>query len=240
MTKKQMALPQESVQPTNPSPSDSPMPPHRPYPESSPIGTLHKTYKRMRSDTLHTTFRQNPQLWREYHAERKRNFASYDPSSIPCNRIIAELAKIRTSRRKLVVDMGCGDASIAHHFSAQSDHRFQFANYDHQSGGDPTITEVDMSKLPLGDASAEIAIMSLALWGTSDNCRQYVQEAHRVLESGGLFYIIDTTKRWSPEPLTTDKNAGELLQTLLTSCGFRIVSEDVGVPFCMFVCNKNY
>jgi len=91
----------------------------------------------------------------------------------------------------------------------------------------------------LGDASAEIAIMSLALWGTSDNCRQYVEEAHRVLESGGLFYIIDTTKRWSPEPLTT-VSAGECLRTLLTSSGFRIVSEDVGVPFCMFICNKTY
>jgi len=234
MMKRQVSLPQDSR-----PPESSSMPSHHPYPASSPIGTLHKTYKRMRSDTLHETFRQNPQLWHEYHAERKRNFASYDPSSIPCNRIIAELAKIRTSRRKLVVDMGCGDACIAHHFAAQSDPRFHFANYDHQSGGDPTIIEVDMSMLPLGDASAEIAIMSLALWGTSDNCRQYVQEAHRVLESGGLFYIIDTTKRWSPEPLT-DKNAGELLRALLTSCGFRIVSEDVGLPFCLFVCNKRY
>ena len=213
--------------------------PHRPYPDSSPIGTLHKTYKRMRSDTLHATFRRNPQLWHEYHAERKRNFATYDPSSIPCNRVIQELDKIRTSRRKVVVDMGCGDACIAHHFAAKSDHRFQFHNYDHQSGGDPTITEVDMSNLPLGDASAEIVILSLALWGTRENCEQYIQEAHRVLESGGRFYIIDTTKRWSPEPLTTE-NAGELLREMLTLRGFGILSEDVGVPFCLFMCNRSY
>lgn len=96
-----------------------------------------------------------------------------------------------------------------------------------------------MSNLPLGDASAEIVILSLALWGTRENCEQYIQEAHRVLESGGRFYIIDTTKRWSPEPLTTE-NAGELLREMLTLRGFGILSEDVGVPFCLFMCNKSY
>ena len=243
--KKQQAMSQEFVTTQKIPPDSTPCDetphhlPHRPYPDSSPIGTLHKTYKRMRSDTLHATFRRNPQLWHEYHAERKRNFATYDPSSIPCNRVIQELDKIRTSRRKVVVDMGCGDACIAHHFAAKSDHRFQFHNYDHQSGGDPTITEVDMSNLPLGDASAEIVILSLALWGTRENCEQYIQEAHRVLESGGRFYIIDTTKRWSPEPLTTE-NAGELLREMLTLRGFGILSEDVGVPFCLFMCNKSY
>ena len=37
--------------------------------------------------------------------------------------------------------------------------------------------------------------MSFALWGS--NCEEYITEAHRVLESGGKLYIIDSTKRWS-------------------------------------------
>jgi superfamily II DNA or RNA helicase len=205
----------------------------------SAIGLLHKTYLKMRSDTLHHKFKAEPQLWREYHATRKQNFAAYDPESIPANRIIQELEKIKTKRQKVVVDMGCGEASIAHHFLIKNDTRFTFHNYDHQSGGDALIQEVDISALPLEDASAEIAIMSLALWGTQENCIQYIKEAYRVLESGGKFYISDSTKKWSPEPITPE-NGGELLRTLLTENGFKIINEDIALPFCLFVCTKIY
>jgi superfamily II DNA or RNA helicase len=208
--------------------------PHH-FPPPSEIGQLHRTYLKMRSDTLNAKFKAEPQLWREYHATRKRNFATYDPASIPSNQIIRELEKIQTKRRKVVVDMGCGEAPIAHHF--QNDNRFTFHNYDHQSGGDPLIQEVDISALPLDDASVEIGIMSLALWGTLDNCTQYIKEAYRVLESGGLFYISDSTKKWSPEPLTPE-NGGELLRKLLTENGFKIIDSTLGSPFCLFVCNK--
>ena len=193
----------------------------------------------MRSDTLNAKFKSEPQLWREYHSTRKRNFASYDPASIPSNQIIRELEKIQTKRRKVVVDMGCGEAPIAHHFLAKNDNRFTFHNYDHQSGGDPLIQEVDISALPLDDADAEIAIMSLALWGTHENCVQYIKEAYRILESGGKFYISDSTKKWSPEN-PTQENGGELLRTLLTTNGFKIINETIGTPFCFFECNKIY
>ena len=46
------------------------------------------------------------------------------------------------------------------------------------------IQEVNILKLPLEDAYVEIAIMSLALWGTRENCIQYIREAYRVLERG--------------------------------------------------------
>jgi len=212
--------------------------PHN-FPPISDIGTLHKKYLKMRSDTLNQTFKADPQLWREYHATRKQTFATYDPMSIPSNRIIQELEKIQTKRQKIVVDMGCGEAPIAHHFKNKNDSRFVFHNYDHQSGGDPLIQEVDISALPLEDADAEIVIMSLALWGTKENCIQYIKEAYRVLESGGKFYISDSTKKWSPEPLTQE-NGGELLRTLLTENGFTIVTENIGNPFCLFICSKNY
>ena len=120
---------------------------------------------------------------------RKQNFASYEKESIPTNRIIKELEKIKTKRQKVVVDMGCGKADIAHYFKKKKDDRFLFYNYDHQSGGDEMIQEVDISELPLEDASVEITIMSLALWGTRENYIQYIREAYRVLESGGLIRV---------------------------------------------------
>ena len=231
-TKKQKALPVAASEQTNTTT------PHH-FPTMSAIGTLHKTYLKMRSDTLHEKFKSDPQLWRDYHATRKQTFAAYESECIPSNRIIQELEKIKTKRQKIVVDMGCGEAPIAHHFKNKNDQRFVFHNYDHQSGGDPLIQEVDISALPLDDADAEIVIMSLALWGTHENCIQYIKEAYRVLESGGKFYISDSTKKWSPEN-PTQENGGELLRTLLTANGFKIINEVIGTPFCFFECNKIY
>jgi superfamily II DNA or RNA helicase len=219
-----------------PLPSAESTGPHH-FPPPSKIGRLHLKYHRMRSDNLHATFKENPQLWREYHDTRKDTFATYEPSSIPTNQIIRKLEEYKTKRKKVVVDMGCGEAPIAHYFKDKNDTRFIFHNYDHQSGGDPLIQEVDISALPLEDASVEIAIMSLALWGTDENCTQYIKEAYRVLESGGKFYISDSTNKWSPKPLTPE-NGGDLLRTLLTKNGFVIRDETIGTPFCLFVCEK--
>ena len=208
------------------------------FPPPSAIGELHKTYRRMRSDTLHEKFKADPKLWLDYHATREANLASYDPASIPCNVIIQKLEKIQTKRPKVVVDMGCGKAPIAHYFRKKNDKRFVFHNYDHQSGGDLMITEANIIKLPLEDISVEIVIMSLVLsWGTQEDRLQYVKEAERVLESGGKFYVIDTTKTWSPEPITPE-NGGELLRTFLTTNGFKIINEDIGLQFCFFECVK--
>jgi hypothetical protein len=230
--KKQTAIPAATT-----TTQASTMPHHLPPP--SAIGLLHKAYKRMDSDTLHQKFKADPQLHAEYHAVCGLNLSTYAPASIPSNRIIQELEKIQTKRQKVVVDMGCGKAPIAHHFLNKNDTRFAFHNYDHQSGGDPLIQEKNIRNLPLEDASAEIAIMSVALWGTTKDRNQYIKEAYRVLESGGKFYIIDITKKWSPEPLTPE-NGGELLRTMLTSNGFKIINEDIGLPFCLFVCVKIY
>lgn len=167
--KKQTEIPLPSAESTAPHHFSGP----------SKIALLHLKYHRMRSDNLHAKFKEDPQLWREYHDTRKDTFAKCDP----------------------------------------------------------LIQEVDISALPLEDASVEIAIMSLALWGTNENCTQYIKEAYRVLESGGKFYISDSTKKWSPESLSRE-NGGELLRTLLTTNGFVIRDETIGTPFCLFVCEK--
>jgi hypothetical protein len=207
--------------------------------QPSDIGQLHKTYLPMRSDNLHQKFKENPKLWQEYHAIRKKTFAHYDHDSIPSNIIIRKLEKIKTKHKKIVVDMGCGQAPIAHHFLEKNDPRFTFHNYDHISGGDIIIQEVNISHLTEEDSSVDIAIMSLALWGTQEDCTQYIKEAYRILESGGKFYICDSTKKWSFE-LMTQENGGELLRKMLIENGFTIIHEEIGNPFCLFECYKNY
>jgi superfamily II DNA or RNA helicase len=236
ITKKQKDIPKVSKESNELKESNSSESP--PLRSQSEIGKLHRTYHRIKSEKLHQKFKDDPQLWEDYHETRKQNFASYEKESIPTNRIIKELKKIKTKRHKVVVDMGCGKADIAHYFKKKKDNRFLFYNYDHQSGGDEMIKEVDISELPLEDASVEIAIMSLALWGTKEDKLQYIREAYRVLESGGKFYISDSTKKWSPK--LTKENGGEKLRNLLTENGFKIISEEVGDPFCLFVCSKEY
>lgn len=196
----------------------------------SAIGALHKEYLALDPSVLHARFQAEPRLWLEYHATRTLTLAAYEPASLPSNRIIAELEKTRTSRRKLVVDMGCGEAPIARHFA--SDARFSFVSYDHHSGGDALITEADISAMPLADASAEVAVMSLAMWGPRESCAAYAREAHRVLESGGMFIVGDSTARWTAE----DAGGPAGLMRALLSERFRVVHEEIGVPFCLFVC----
>jgi ubiquinone/menaquinone biosynthesis C-methylase UbiE len=199
------------------------------------ISVLHQKYKTMNSENLYKEFQENPQLWNIYHEISEENEKSFSENEIPRNRIIAELNKTKTKRTKLVVDMGCGKGQISTHFS--NDKRFQFINYDHVSSND-TIISCDISNLSLEEDTVEICILSLAMWGS--NCKEYVKEANRILESGGKLYIIEPTKRWSEQD--ENKNIiegkeGSKMKLLLEENGFQIVEQSIE-KFCMFVCIK--
>jgi ribosomal RNA-processing protein 8 len=199
------------------------------------ISVLHQRYKTLNSENLNQEFNGNPDLWYKYHEISEENEQSFPENDIPRNRIIQELNKIKTKRTKLVVDMGCGKGQISKYFS--NDKRFQFINYDHVSSND-TVISCDISNIPLDEDTVEICILSLAMWGS--NCKEYVKEANRILESGGKLYIIEPTKRWSEQD--ENKNIiegkeGNKLKTLLEENGFKIVEKSIE-KFCLFVCIK--
>jgi hypothetical protein len=202
----------------------------------SELEILHQHYKSLTSQNLRKEFTENPDLWVKYHEISEENEESFPEHGIPRNRIIHELNKIQTKRTKVVVDMGCGKAQIAEHFT--NDPRFQFINYDHISSSD-AVTSCDISRTPLDDNSAEICVLSLAMWG--HNCKEYIAEASRILESNGELYIIEPTKRWSEED--EHKNIipgkkGDKLKLLLETNGFHVKKPDVE-KFCLFVCTKS-
>jgi hypothetical protein len=203
----------------------------------SQLSLLHKEYKTLRSDNLNHTFKKNPQLWEDYHRIAEENEKSFPEEGIPRNRIIEELKQIKTKRTKKVVDMGCGKGFISKYF--KDDKRFVFTNLDHISL-DETITSCDISKTDFEDDEVEICILSLAMWGS--NCREYITEAYRILETGGKLYIIEPTKRWS------EKEEGEFgkviqgteainLKNLIEENHFKIIKEEID-KFCLFVCIK--
>lgn len=191
----------------------------------SQLSVLHQQYKTLKSANLKQLFQESPALWHEYHAISEANEECFDTEELPRNRICAELDKIKTRRSKQVVDLGCGKALIAQHFA--NDPRFTFTNYDHVASND-TVISCDISNVPLEDAVVEICILSLAMWGS--NCKEYVREAYRILESGGTLFIIEPTKRWSPKD--ADGNILELeegakLAELLEENGFQIISKSI-------------
>ena len=201
----------------------------------SEISQLHKKYKTMKSENLSKEFNESPELWNKYHEISEENEKSFPEDEIPRNRIIQELKKIKTKRSKKIVDMGCGKAQISKYF--QNDKRFEFINYDHISS-EETVISCDISKIPLEDDSVEICILSLAMWGS--NCREYIKECHRVLESNGRLYIIEPTKRWSEQDeqgnILPEKEAIKM-KSLLEENDFQIVEKNIE-KFCLFVCNK--
>jgi len=199
------------------------------------ISILHQKYKTMKSINLQKEFQETPELWNKYHEISEENETSFPEEEIPRNRIIQELNKIKTKRQKIVVDMGCGKGHIAEHY--KNDNRFQFLNYDHVSSQD-TIISCDISNLPLEDDSVEICILSLAMWGS--NCREYILEAYRILETSGKLYIIEPTKRWSEQDehgnILPEKEASKM-KRILEENGFRIIEENIE-KFCLFQCMK--
>ena len=201
------------------------------------ITQFHNKFCKMRSDNLAQHFQEYPNDFVEYHRVRDECFKAFEDEDIPCNRVIMELEKIKTKRGgKHVVDMGCGTAKISQHFS--KDNRFKFTNYDHVSIND-SVEVCDISNMPLEDDSIEICIMSLALWGS--NCEEYIQESHRVLETDGTLYIIDSTKRWSEKDEIGNmipEQEGNKLKQLLEKNNFKIENSNID-KFCLFKCKKN-
>ena len=194
----------------------------------SELSVLHQRYKTLSSQNLQKKFQESPELWHKYHAISEENEKSFPEEGIPRNRVIKEINEIKCKRTRSVVDMGCGMAHIAAHFA--NDNRFTFINYDHVSCKENVLVQ-DISKTPLEDHSVEICILCLAMWGS--NCREYIKEAYRILESGGKLYIMEATKRWTDE----GKPPAELLELEIKNSGFKIANSSVE-KFCLFVCTK--
>ena len=203
----------------------------------SEISILHKKYKTLHSKNLNKEFNENPELWKKYHEISEENEKSFPENEIPRNRIIKELDKICINRCKKIVDMGCGKADISKYF--KNDPRYEFINFDHIAYDEYVISR-DISNTELQYSSIEICILCLAMWGS--NCRDdYIKETQRILESGGILYIIEPTKRWSEKDEFKNIIPGQegmILKLLLEKNGFEIIKSSIE-KFCLFICINN-
>lgn len=207
------ALP-NSQPPINPSEQ-----PHASRPQSE-ISLLHKEYKTLRSNNLATKFREQPQLWHDYHRIAEANEASFPDEEIPYQRVIAWLNKhlitFNPKKQKTIVDMGCGTARVHRAFIDRPN--LTFHNLDHVACDD-RVTVADIAHTGLEDSEVDIVILCLAMWGS--NKEEYLTEAFRILDPNGRLIIVEPSKRWM------DESGQNKLHDMLERHGFTIVQEEV-------------
>ena len=186
----------------------------------SEMSLLHKEYKTKTSQNLHKYFKENPTKWEEYHKISKDNEESFPDDEIPRNRMIEHLEGLPGKKKKVIADLGCGFAEINQHF--KDNVRFEFHNFDHHSSNEFVVSR-DIKDTGLDDYSVDIAILSLAMWGS--NCKEYLSEAHRILDTCGTLLIAEAYKRWNKDLDEHQKPINKLV-TLLKENNFIIVNND--------------
>ena len=197
----------------------------------SELSQLNKEYKSKKSQNLNTYFKENPEKWKEYHKISKENEASFPEEEIPRNKMIKYLENLPGKKNKVVADLGCGFAEINQHFKDNS--RFEFHNFDHYSDNDMVVSR-DIKNTGLEDYSIDIAILSLAMWGS--NCIDYLKEAYRILDTSGTLLIAEAFKRWNKE---LDENGTPInrLVKMLKENNFTII-EKIENKFMFIECRK--
>jgi len=189
-----------------------------------------------RSETLGAIFQEQPAAWHAYHESRH---LEYDP----LDRIIEELKKARHQGVKTIADLGCGTAKLARSFYDTGDQRFNVQGFDHVAIPEWS-TACDVSKCEhLMNDSFNIVVVCLGMWGT--NKEDTLRSAYRILETNGVLYMVEPTRRWTADASTEESSpepAQELVD-LLKETGFDIQKAEIKegdriLQFAFFKCLK--
>jgi ribosomal RNA-processing protein 8 len=130
-------------------------------------------------------FQGDPSLFEAYH----RGFRS-QAANWPSNPVqdICSFAKSKLTHGSSIGDFGCGDAQIAQNLNkTMTVHSFDLVSVN------PLVTACNIAKVPLGDASLDMAVFSLALMGI--DWPKFIHEASRCLKLGGILYIAEVQSR---------------------------------------------
>lgn len=173
---------------------------------SSRFRHLNETLYTTPSSKALELFTSSPELFDEYHA----GFSRQVEESWPSNPVDGYVQAIRargavsppkkggkpeksaSQNRSLprrpnggctITDLGCGDAQLASSLRPSMQKlNLKLLSYDLHAPNS-LVTKADISNLPVGDGSVDIAIFCLSLMGT--NWVSFVEEAWRVLRSDG-------------------------------------------------------
>lgn len=183
------------------------------------ISEFNRRGKVTNSGRLHKELIENPEDWFEYHRARHENMKEWN--EIPYEYIAGKIK----NKSRVVADFGCGE-NLMKTFIPNN----KVYSFDHVAIDD-TVIACDMAHTPLEDETIDIAVFSLALWGS--NFEGYFKEAYRLLNYDGLLYIAEPSKSYDQE------HRAELI-AMLKRDGFTPVGdiEDRGKFFYITVMKK--
>lgn len=149
------------------------------------ISVFNNKGKRTEHSKFHTEIEKNPELFFEYHKARRESMSTWN--EIPYEYI----AKKIKNKYRVVADFGCGENLLK---TCIPDNKV--ISFDHIAI-DESVIACDMAHTPLENESIDIAVFSLALWGS--NYEDYFKEAYRLLTYDGIMYIAEPSSSYSEE-----------------------------------------
>ena len=181
------------------------------------------------NQTLYTTpsahslelFRENPEMFEEYHEGFRRQVEIWPEN--PVDGYVTEIKQRGMQRQGVrsitaitenkgesknfvvnplprtrgicrIADLGCGDARLSQNLDKfKRNLKLEIFNFDLQTTSS-FVTKADIANLPLKDGSIDLAIFCLALMGT--NWIDFIEEAFRVLRWKGELWIAEIKSRF--------------------------------------------
>lgn len=173
----------------------------------SELSEFNRRGKITKSSTMHKEFIDNPESWRRYHALRKERMCQWD--EIPYEYIAT---KIRNKNHK-VIDFGCGENLFKNCIPNN-----KVISFDHVAL-DENVIACDIKDVSqwVKNETMDVCVFSLALWGT--NYKDYIKEAYRVLNYGGMIHIAEPAKDYETTELEHE------LRNLIEEVRFKVIGE---------------
>jgi len=182
---------------------------------------INETLYKADSAKSHQMMQEDPKVFEEYHTGFRHQVQSW-----PTNPVSHYISALSTYPSKTVIaDLGCGDAAIARALVPKG---MIVLSFDLISDGAYVVEADTCGKLPLpgseglkGEKSegeghvVDVVVCALSLMGT--NWPTCIQEAWRILKSGGELKIAEVASRF------TD---AEEFVSLVNAIGFKLKSKD--------------
>lgn len=160
-------------------------------------------------------FKENPSDFDHYHNGFREQTKSWPVN--PVDIFIRRLEeKVRYTKKEIiVVDMGCGEAKIAHTLASVS--RLTVHSYD-LVAINPLIKVANMTAVPLTTSSTDLVIFCLSLMNTDYEAA--LVEANRILCPGGSLWIAEVNSRFN------GSSGLEAFRKSLQRLGFKVTNTD--------------